>query len=245
MWQLLSEQTNWGPFAERIQQLADNNQRPVGTEVLRKDRDGASHSYYLYEIDATIYPKKPGKIAADDVRVVVLYPTALGQSRNPFSSFFDQMGGPAGGMMGDDNFFSPFGSRLTVESVRPVVADAKVEPIDVLEIPIADRPADYRGAVGKYIIATKATPTDVKAGDPITLTIGIAGTGPMDLVQAPPLAELPALAKDFKVPNEPLAGYSKGAQKVFSTTIRPRQAGVSRNSRRFRSRILIPTSANS
>ena len=46
------QRTNWGPFAERDQAVADNNQRPVGTEVLRKDRDGANHSYYLYEIDA-------------------------------------------------------------------------------------------------------------------------------------------------------------------------------------------------
>ena len=69
--------------------------------------------------------------------------------------------------------------------------------------------------------------TNVKAGDPITLLFGIAGTGPLELVQAPPLAELPALTADFKVPNEPLAGYVEEARKVFSTTIRPRKAGIS------------------
>ena len=69
MWQLLVRANRtWGPFAERIQQLAANNQRPVGKEVLRKDRDGVEHSYYLYEIDATIYPKKPGQIDANDVQ---------------------------------------------------------------------------------------------------------------------------------------------------------------------------------
>src|SRR3972149_5565899 len=64
-------------------------------------------------------------------------------------------------------------------------------------------------------------------GDPINLLIGIVGTGPMELVQAPPLAELPELTADFKVPNEPLAGFVEGERKVFSTTIRPRKAGVS------------------
>ena len=122
--------------------------------------------------------------------------------------------------------FAPFGPQLTVESVRPIVADAKVEPIDVLEIPTAGRPADYRGAVVKYHIVTEASPIDVKAGDPIKLLVGIAGTGPMELVQAPPLAELPALTTDFKVPNEPLAGYVQGDRKVFSTTIRPRKEGI-------------------
>jgi tetratricopeptide (TPR) repeat protein len=228
MWQLLSEKTHWGPFAERIEQLAANNERPVATEVLRKDRDGENHSYYLFEIDAKIYPKKPGRIDANDVQVVVLYPTAIGQARDPFARFFDdmQIPGGRGGIFGDDSLFAPFGSQLTVESVRPIVADAKVEPIEVLDIPIAARPSDYRGAVGKYRIVAQAKPIDVKAGDPITLLLGVAGTGPMDLVQAPPLAELPALAKDFKVPDEPLAGYVEGARKVFSTTIRPRKAGI-------------------
>jgi tetratricopeptide (TPR) repeat protein len=219
MWHLLSERTNWGPFAEQIQQLAARDQRPVGTEVLRKDRNGVEHSYYLYEIPATIYPKKPGKIDAKDVQVVALYPTAIGESQDPFGGMLDDMG--FGGRMG-----SMFGPRLAIESVHPIVAEAQVDPIEVREIPIADRPADYRGAVGKYRIVSQANETNVKAGDPITLLLGVAGTGPMDLVQAPPLAELPALTRDFKVPNEPLAGYVKGVQKVFQTTIRPRLAGI-------------------
>jgi hypothetical protein len=106
------------------------------------------------------------------------------------------------------------------------VAQASVEPIEVLPIPTAGRPADYRGAVGQYQIAIDATPTHVKSGDPINLLVGISGTGPMELVQAPPLAQLPELTADFKVPNEPLAGFVKGDRKVFSTTIRPRKAGV-------------------
>lgn len=223
MWQLLSERTSWGPFADRIQAMAANGERPVGTEVLRAGRAGAKHSYYLYEIEATIYPKKPGRIDADDVQVIALYPTAIGESQDPFSSFFDDMGmsGGRGGM------FTPFAPRLTIESVRPIVAEAKVEPIDVKEIPIAHRPADYRGAVGKYLIRSDATSKEVNAGDPIQLVLSISGTGPLDLVQAPPLAELPELAKDFKVPNEPLAGYVDGGRKLFATTIRPRKAGIS------------------
>ena len=71
MWQMISARTSWGAFAERIQQLAANRERPAGKEVLRNDRDGVEHSYYLYEIDATIYPKRPGKIDANDVKIVV------------------------------------------------------------------------------------------------------------------------------------------------------------------------------
>ena len=149
MWRMISERTTWGAFEERIQQLADERQRPAGKEVLRKDRAGVEHSYYLYEISATIYPKRPGKIDANDVKVIVDYPTALGKSRDPFAGFFaDMPGGPAG-LLGDDDLLSSFGSRLTVRSVRPIVAEVKVDSIEVLPIPTAGRPDDYRGAVGK------------------------------------------------------------------------------------------------
>ncbi len=224
MWQLISERTEWGPFAERIQQLAEQDQRPVGKEVLRKDAEGAEHSYYLYQLDATIYPKRPGTIDGDNVKIVVNYPTALGRSRGMFADFFGDAGGP--GAPFDDEDFSPFGAQLTVQTVRPLVAQAVVEPINVLPIPTAGRPADYRGAVGQYQIAIDATPTHVKSGDPINLLIGVSGTGPMELVQAPPLAELPELTADFKVPNEPLAGFVKGDRKIFQTTIRPRKPGI-------------------
>lgn len=227
MWRMISPRSSWGMFKDRMTELASNRERPKALEVLRKDRDGVEHSYYLYEVDATIYPKSPGRIQAEDVHVIVEYPTALGTARDPFASVFDDMmprrfASP----FGADDFPSPFGRRLAVQSARPIVADANVEPIDVLSIPTAGRPADYRGAVGNYQIVTNARTTSVKAGDPIELLIGVVGTGPMELVQAPPLAELPELTADFKVPNEPLAGFVQGDRKVFSTTIRPRQEGI-------------------
>lgn len=229
MWQLISDRTTWGMFAERMGELAAKDQRPGGKEVLRKDSHGTEHGYYLYEVDATIYPKHPGKIDASEVKVVVEYPTALGKSRDPFAGFFDDMPFPSGRLGAlDEDSFSPFGRRLTVQAARPIVAEAHAEAIDVLPIPTAGRPADYRGAVGRYVIATEANPVHVKAGDPIDLMIGVSGTGPMDLVQAPPLAEVQALVADFKVPTEPLAGFVKGDRKVFSTSIRPRRAGIAR-----------------
>src|SRR3954463_3809662 len=46
MWRLVSDRSEWGPFADQIQKLAQNEQRPEGKEVLRKDANGAQHSYY-------------------------------------------------------------------------------------------------------------------------------------------------------------------------------------------------------
>jgi TolA-binding protein len=219
MWGLLSDQTSWGPFADRMQQLAEDRKRPGGDPVIRKDSEGNEREYLLYAIDSTIYPDRPGQIDGGDVRIVFNYPEALGRSRSPFS------------MIDDDPFFSGgrfggLGSRLTVKKVRPVAADTVVTNIKIKPIPTAGRPADYRGAVGQYSITTEANPTVVQAGDPITLQIVVGGSGPMDMVRAPPLSETSELTNDFKVADDTLSGIVDGASKNFTTTIRPKQAGI-------------------
>lgn len=230
MWQLLSEQTSWGAFTERMQELAENRQRPGGESVLRKDDEGRSREYFLYEIEGTIYPTKPGKIDASDLQVVINYPLSLGRRRDPFDSFFGDS--PFGGsslmkeMMGDDFFSSPFGRRLTVNQARPVVAEAKVNSTEVVPVPVEGQPADYRGAVGRYQIVAEAEPKNVAAGDPITLRLGVVGDGPMELVQAPPLHEIESLTSDFQVTDQSLAGFVQDDTKVFITTLRPNSESV-------------------
>ncbi len=230
MWRMITEQTQWGAFAETLEKLASEGNTIGGQEVLRKDKNGVQRSYYLYEVPAKFYPKHAGQIEMGDVQIVAQYPTKLGKSRDPFESFFGDS--PFGRGMFDDDFFknrgfSPFGQSLTVTAARPIVVTPEVAPIEVTPIPTMGRPADYRGAVGQYQMITQATPAKVKAGDPITLKIGIRGTGPMELVQAPPLATLPSLTSDFKVSDEPLAGIVQDDIKVFTTSIRPRREGIS------------------
>ena len=230
MWNMISDSTSWGGFADRMKEMTENRQRPGGQEVLHDDGNGGERAYYLYEINATVYPKRAGKIDADDVQIVVDYPTAIGKSGTPFDSMFDDrmFGGSSmlSRMMNDDFFGSSFAGRLAVTGSRPIVGEVSVDATEVLPVPTAGRPADYRGAVGNYRIVTQANPATVDAGDPITLNIGIAGTGPMELVQAPPLFEQSELTKDFKVADESLAGFVQDDTKLFSTTIRPRREGI-------------------
>ena len=211
MWQMISEQTSWGSFAESLKEMAQLNRRPSGKEVLRVDEKGRRRSYYLYEFEAKTYPTRPGSISADDVQIVVDYPESIGRSRDPFDNLFSR---------------SAFARRLAVTSSRPIVAEAMVDSTEVLPIPTLGRPSDYRGAVGEYKLAVVAAKKTASAGDPISLTIGIRGDGPMELVQAPPLSELPALTKDFKVSDKPLAGLVQDSTKAFTASVRPRRAGI-------------------
>ena len=229
MWNTVSQQTNWGSFGDRMQELDSLGQRPGGREVLRIDDDGNERAYYLYEIDATLYPRRPGKIDAGDLRVVVNYPTEIGHARDPFDSMF--RGGPFGGsrlsqLMDEDGFASPFRNRLAVTAVRPISAQASVDETTILPIPTEGRPEGYRGAVGSYRILTEAGPKSVNAGDPIELRIGIFGDGPMELVQSPPLAQLTSLTDGFKVADDSPGGFVHDDSKVFLTTVRPRNESI-------------------
>ena len=222
MWQLLSDTTTWGPFSDRIQELAENRQRPEGKAVLRDNGQGDSREYFLYQLKATVYPDKPGKIDGDDMQVVLNYPVEIGRRRG--RSFG---GNSIIQRMMDDDFFggSAFGPRLTVTKSRPVNANANVDSTTVLPIPSEGKPLDYRGAVGRYRIITQTDTKAVDAGDPLTLRIGVLGDGRMDLVQAPPLSELSELTAGFKV-EDPLAGFVQDYTKVFVTTIRPRSPEI-------------------
>lgn len=224
MWSLISPQTKWGPFTDALEKLSDNRRRPGGEMTLREDSEGDERAYLMFEVDATVYPDRIGEISGDDVRIIVNYPIELGRSRSPFSMLGDDFFG--GSSPFDDQMLSGFGSRLEIKRTRPLVAETSIDTIQVKPIPTTGRPESYRGAVGEYSILTEARPVQVQAGDPITLNIGIDGTGPMDLVRAPPLAEQTSLIREFKVPDEPLAGFVDGTQKVFSTTIRPLSENV-------------------
>ena len=225
MWQLISDQSTWGSFSDRMQEMATNNRRPGGKEVLRDNGEGERAGYYQYVMNATVYPTRAGSIDASDVKIVVNYPTALGRSRDPFENFFGR-NSLLKQMMDDDFLGSPFGGQLSVSASRPVVANANVDATEVIPIPMKDRPADYRGAVGRYQIVAKSDADSVAAGDPVTLRIGVQGTGPMELVQAPPLAEIESLTNDFKVADQNLAGFVRDDTKIFVTTIRPRHERV-------------------
>ncbi|MEM9587027.1 MAG: BatD family protein, partial [Planctomycetota bacterium] len=132
MWQCCSKRTSWGPFEEAIRALEESRRRPGGELVLRKDLDGNQQPYYLYEIDASIYPQAPGPLDVSGCRVAWDYPTSIGntRSRSPLDDFFN-----------DDfarQFFSRdplrdalLGSRRSRGETRPVVVEAKGANITV------------------------------------------------------------------------------------------------------------------
>lgn len=201
---LFDSKSSWGSF--------DPNKLPAGkritsAETVRKNDAGEPTKYYLFEFPATVYAKRAGPIDTSDIRIRLNYPTSLQRV--------------------NDVFGRAFGRQLEIGSTRPIEAIAKSENMIAIDVPTEGRPDDYRGAVGNYRIVTKTEQESVDADDPIKLQIGIVGKGRMDLLQAPPLADLPEITKDFKVSAEAIPGFARQVEKVFQTSIRPRRANIS------------------
>lgn len=112
------------------------------------------------------------------IEATLLLPSAQSQRRRPMGSdpFF-----------GNDRFADFFNQQQLQEKKLRIVS--KEMSLQVLSLPVEERPADFNGAIGTFELQVEAQPTDVGPGDPITLTMTVEGRGNFDQVEAPVLSE--------------------------------------------------------
>jgi len=166
-------------------------------------------TYATVSFSKVLIPSRAGTF--DIARATVVFDALVGyrRSRDIFDDFFS------------DDFFG--GSRGVYERF---VVPSNSPTLTVLELPAEGRPANFAGHVGRYRIHATASPTEANVGDPITLVITLSGPDYLRDVELPPLSSQPALARDFKIPQEMAAGKVEGKTKVFTQTIRATHAGV-------------------
>lgn len=106
------------------------------------------------------------------------------------------------------------------------------EPIElyIKPLPATERPDDFNGAVGDYTLNVDVRPTNVKVGDPITLTMNVKGQGNIQSISEPKL--IFPNNSDFKdYPSETKLTITdrddgiKG-EKLFSKVIEPQSAKI-------------------
>ena len=78
---------------------------------------------------------------------------------------------------------------LYAPETRELVSDSA--PIIVLPLPAEGRPDSYTGAVGTLSMQVSVSPERVRAGDPVVLTVDLAGTGNVKAMPQPRLPEMP------------------------------------------------------
>jgi len=148
----------------------------------------------------------------------VVFPTQSGKLEIPpltFSMAFRLTSGDP-----FDAFFARASSPIVVRS-QPVT-------IEVAPLPAQGRTSDFKGAVGQFELQAKVSQEEVKAGDPVTLTLSIAGKGNLRSIAPPDLPELKGFrAFDPKTGERARAGASGlEGEKSWEYVLVPESSGV-------------------
>lgn len=144
---------------------------PLDQEPLQTAETFNGKSYSVIVWQAMISPIKEGNYDL----VLELKTTLLFPQRNSRSLFNDPF-------FSDDFFGGMFGGYQR----ENVTLTTKKQATATLPLPQENRPENFTGAIGEFDFEVEAEPTDIEVGDPITLTMKIAGKGNFDRVTAPP-----------------------------------------------------------
>jgi hypothetical protein len=111
--------------------------------------------------------------------------------------FDDDPMGAFGGSFFDDDAFAGFDSMFDIGDVRrqELTLRSTASKTQIAELPEKGRPDGFAGAVGEFEIAVEAPKTQLRVGEPATLTFRVTGAGSFDHVA---IAGVPASA-DWKV----------------------------------------------
>jgi len=105
---------------------------------------------------------------------------------------------------------------------QPVELTSNGATLEVLPLPTAGRPADFTGAVGNFTLDVTASPTEVRAGDPITVRISLRGDGHLGKLQPPAYAA----GSGFKVYDPQLAQGEGDLTRVYEQVVIPEHADI-------------------
>ncbi len=100
--------------------------------------------------------------------------------------------------------------------------------VEVLPLPSEGRPADFSANnVGLYTIAAKVDRAKVKQGEPFTLTVTIAGTGNIRVIDPGAWPELDGLRRyDPKLETRATVGTQLGGEQIYEFLIIPERSGA-------------------
>ena len=111
---------------------------------------------------------------------------------------------------------------------RRLVASGSAVNVEVREVP-TPRPVTFCGGIGEYKVSASASPTKLRVGDPLTLTVELERSpqsGSLELISAPDLTAIPELDADFDLIDKNPTGRIDGTRKKFVYAMRPKRASA-------------------
>lgn len=169
----------------------------MSTEIL----DGKQFAVGLLRKTA-LFPQRSGTLDLDPMEIEVTVPMQR-QSNDPFDAFFS--------------------------SQQPVNYKTASEPIHVtvLPLPTQNVPSGFSGAVGKFQLEAQMDKQEVKANDPVTLKVKIAGRGNLKLLEPPAISIPPDMERFDPKTSSSIApeGNQIAGSRTFEYLLIPRHAG--------------------
>ena len=135
----------------------------------------AGATYQVLEIRYALSASKEGAYVIGPSKMNM---TAIGrESQSLFDDFFK-----------DPFLQSPF-SKFS--SGRPLTVATRPVELKVLALPEEEKPADFSGLVGNFLMESRLQPTSLKEGESATLTVQVSGKGNINRIPDIDLPELP------------------------------------------------------
>lgn len=106
---------------------------------------------------------------------------------------------------------------------QKIAVNAQPIRVTVKEVP-EDRPEQFMGGIGRFQVQASVSPSRVRVGDPMTLTLDFSGETPdaLALVAAPDLRRFESISNDFEIMDHAPVGRMEGSHKLFTYGIRPK-----------------------
>jgi hypothetical protein len=102
-----------------------------------------------------------------------------------------------------------------------IVVGSRPLAVRVLPVPLEGRPANYSGLVADALrLQARIEPAEMNVGDPVTLSLTLAGPAAITQAQLPPLDSFEALGRDFILRTDSLREEVQEEQKVFRLSLR-------------------------
>lgn len=118
--------------------------------------------FRIIDFSTTVYPVRSGELSLGPAKLIC----NLLVKRESRTSFFTQ------------------------QTKYPLTVVSEPYTITVKPLPLTGQPESFSGAVGQYDLNVEVKPTNLKVGEPITLTMIVQGRGNIDIVNMPKLIDL-------------------------------------------------------